>query len=93
MGTDLVVLPSLEVRTAASNSVVRAKIAELAVKAAKNDLVGYDQSQRDTYWQHLKASNYDPSQITVACEADCSAGVIANVRAVGYLLDIDALKI
>ena len=74
------------------NSVVRAKIAELAVKAAKNDLVGYDQSQRDTYWQHLKASNYDPSQITVACEADCSAGVIANVRAVGYLLDIDALK-
>lgn len=74
------------------NSAVRAKIAELAVKAAKNDLVGYDQSQRDTYWQHLKASNYDPSQITVACEADCSAGVIANVRAVGYLLDIDALK-
>ena len=74
------------------NSAVRAKIAELAVKAAKNDLVGYDQNQRDTYWQHLKASNYDPSQITVACEADCSAGVIANVRAVGYLLDIDALK-
>ena len=29
------------------NSAVRAKIAELAVKAAKNDLVGYDQGQRD----------------------------------------------
>ena len=74
------------------NSVVRAKIAELGIKAAKNDLIGYDQGQRDTYWQHLKASNYDPSQITIACEADCSAGVIANVKAVGYLLNIDSLK-
>lgn len=74
------------------NSAVRAKIAELGVKAAKNDLIGYDQGQRDTYWQHLKASNYDPSQITIACEADCSAGVIANVKAVGHLLNIDSLK-
>lgn len=74
------------------NSAVRAKIAELGVKAAKNDLIGYDQGQRDTYWQHLKVSNYDPSQITIACEADCSAGVIANVKAVGHLLRIDALK-
>lgn len=71
---------------------VREKLAELATKAAKNDLIGYDQSQRGTYWQHLKASNYDPSQITIACEADCSAGVIANIKAAGYLLGIDALK-
>lgn len=71
---------------------VREKIAELGEKAARNNLVGYDQNQRGTYWQHLKASNYDPSQITIACEADCSAGVIANVKAVGYLLGINALK-
>ena len=71
---------------------VRAKLAELGVKAAKNNLVGYDQNQRGTYWQHLKASNYDPAQITIACEADCSAGVIANIKATGYLLGIDALK-
>lgn len=71
---------------------VRAKLAELGIKAAKNDLVGYDQGQRGTYWEHLKASNYDPSQITIACEGDCSAGVIANIKAAGYLLGIDALK-
>lgn len=71
---------------------VRAKLADLGIKAAKNDLVGYDQGQRGTYWEHLKASNYDPSQITIACEADCSAGVIANIKAAGYLLGIDALK-
>ncbi len=67
-------------------------IAELSIEAAKNNLIGYDQWQRNTYWQHLKASNYRPSQITVPCEADCSAGVIANVKAVGYLLNINALK-
>lgn len=71
---------------------VRAKLAELAIKAAKNDKVGYCQAHRGTYWQHLKASNYDPSQITVACEGDCSAGVMANVKAVGYILGIEKLK-
>ena len=59
-------------------------LAELARKAAQNNLIGYDQNQRGTYWQHLKASNYDPAQITIACEADCSSGVAANVKAAGY---------
>ena len=61
-------------------------LAELARKAAQNNLIGYDQNQRGTYWQHLKASNYDPAQITIACEADCSSGVAANVKAAGYRL-------
>lgn len=61
-------------------------LAELARKAAQNNLIGYDQNQRTSYWQHLKASNYDPAQITVACEADCSSGVAANVKAAGYRL-------
>lgn len=68
------------------------KLAELGCAAALNDLIGYDQYERDTYWQHLKASNYDPAQVSIACEADCSAGVIANTKAVGYLLGIPALQ-
>ena len=71
---------------------VRAKICDLAIKAAKNDKVGYDQNNRLTYWNQLKKVGYDPSKITTACEADCSAGVLANVKATGYLLGIDALK-
>ena len=67
-------------------------LAELGRAAAKNNLVGYDQGQRGTYWQHLKASNYDPAQITVQCEADCSSGVAANVKAAGYRLGIKALQ-
>ncbi len=67
------------------------KLAELGCAAALNDKIGYDQYQRDTYWNQLKASGYDPSRITAACESDCSAGVIANTKAVGNLLGIPAL--
>ena len=65
---------------------VRACLADLATKAANNNRIGYDQYQRQTYWNELQKVNYDPSKITVACEADCSAGVIANIKAAGYLL-------
>ena len=71
---------------------VRLKLADLGIKAALNNKIGYDQGQRNSYWTQLKNNKYDPSKITTACEADCSAGVIANTRAVGQLLDIDALK-
>lgn len=71
---------------------VRSEIALLAERAAKNNLIGYDQNQRYTFWKQLKVSNYDPAQITVACETDCSAGVLAIVKSVGYRLDIDNLK-
>ena len=71
---------------------VREYIAELGIEAAENDKVGYDQSENRTYWQQLQAVGYWPKKITVPCEADCSAGVTSNVKAVGYLLNIEALK-
>lgn len=67
-------------------------LAYLARAAANNNLIGYDQNQRGTYWQHLKASNYDPAQITIKCEADCSSGVAANVKATGYRKGLKALQ-
>ena len=71
---------------------VALKIAQLGIDAALNDKIGYDQSQNRTYLAQLKAVGWEPSKITVACEADCSAGVCTNVTAAGHLLDIDALK-
>jgi hypothetical protein len=71
---------------------VALKIAQLAIDAALNDKVGYDQSQNRTYLSQLKAVGWEPSKITVACEADCSAGVCANVTAAGYLLGIKSLQ-
>ena len=74
------------------NQAVALKIAELAIAAALNNKIGYDQYQRTTYWAQLKTVGYDPSKITVPCEEDCTAGVSSNVKAVGYLMNIKALQ-
>lgn len=80
------------------DSKVASLIADMAEKAARNDLIGYDQgtagnsNDRYTFWQHLKASNYDPAQITVACESDCSASTAAIVKGAGYRLNLSKLK-
>ena len=71
---------------------VRDLIGDLAEESANNDLIGYDQAQRTTFWTQLKKADYRPKNITVACEADCSAGVSALVKAVGYLLNDAKLK-
>ena len=71
---------------------VALKIAQLAIDAALNDHIGYDQSQNRTYLAQLKSVGWEPSKINVNCEADCSAGVCANVTAAGYLLGIKALQ-
>ena len=74
------------------NANVRKMIAQLATEAAKNDNIGYDQAERYTYWLALSKAGYYPRQINTPCEADCSAGVLANVKAVGYLLNNEKLK-
>ena len=71
---------------------VRATICRLAKDAANNNKIGYDQSQRTTFWTQLQAVGYEPSKITVNCEADCSAGVAGVVKATGYLLNNTTLK-
>jgi flagellum-specific peptidoglycan hydrolase FlgJ len=71
---------------------VALKIALLSIDAALNDKIGYDQSQNRTYRKQLKAAGWEPSKVTVACEADCSKGVCANITATGYLLGIKALQ-
>lgn len=74
------------------DSNVRNIIADMAEKAAKNDLVGYNQSKRLTFWQQLKQSDYKPENIAVACEADCSSGVGAIVKGAGYRLGNEVMK-
>ena len=71
---------------------VRKLIAQMAVAAANNNNIGYDQGQRGTFWAELKKAKYKPEKIKVKCEADCSSGTAAIVKAVGYLLNIQKLK-
>ena len=73
-------------------STVRECIASLAEEAAQNDRIGYDQAQRTTFWGQLRQVGYHPSKIQQPCEADCSAGVAAIVKAAGFLLGIKQLQ-
>lgn len=71
---------------------VRELIAQLGEEAAHNDLIGYDQAERWSFWKQLQAAGYRPAKITTPCEADCSAGVISIVWAAGELLGVSNLK-
>lgn len=71
---------------------VREKIAEYAKSAAKNDNIGYDQWNRLSFWDELQKADYDPAKIKTKCEADCSLGVAAIVKAVGHKLGIKELE-
>ena len=74
------------------NANVRNLIASMAKAAAENDNIGYGQDTRYTFWEQLQAKGYDPAKISKACDADCSSGVAAIVKAVGYRLNISKLK-
>lgn len=71
---------------------VRKLIAQYAKAAALNNNIGYNQGDRLSFWEALKKSNYDPSQIKIKCNADCSAGVTAIVKAVGHILKLPKLE-
>ena len=74
------------------NKKVRDMIAQFGIDAALNNHIGYDQSKRYTYWTELVKAGYNPAKITKDCAEDCTAGVTANVRAVGFVLGIKALQ-
>lgn len=67
-------------------------IANEAIDAANNNNIGYDQWQRTTFWNQLVTAGYKASKIGTKCEADCSAGAMAIVKAVGYQLGIKKLQ-
>lgn len=68
------------------------KIAELARASANNDKIGYSQSDRLSFWKQLEKAKYNPSKIKTECNADCSSGVTAIVKAVGFLMKISKLQ-
>lgn len=58
-------------------------IGQAGIQMCRNPHIGYDQSQRLTFWAELaKTGNID--DITTDCETDCSAGTCACVRVAGY---------
>ena len=74
------------------NKEVQEAIAQKAENAAKNDKIGYDQSQRLTFYNALKAADWKPKNIKTKCEADCSSSTSAIVIAVGHKLKMPKLQ-
>jgi len=68
------------------DEVIANGIAKEGEAAARNDCIGYDQSQRMTYWHELEKNGYKSANIKKRCETDCSAGTLAIVKAVGFQL-------
>lgn len=68
------------------------KLATKSKNAANNDNIGYDQGQRLTFYNALKAAGWKPKNIKTKCEADCSASTAALVIAVGHALNLTKLQ-
>lgn len=71
---------------------VGVQIAKVGRDAANNNNIGYDQPRRLTFYNQLKANNWNASAIRTKCDSDCSASSAACVIAAGYLCNISALK-
>lgn len=74
------------------DTTVGQKLATKAKNAANNDNIGYDQGQRLTFYNALKAADWKPKNIKTKCEADCSSSTAALVIAVGHALNLAKLQ-
>lgn len=59
------------------NTKVRKVFGNNMIALAKNDNVGYDQSQRNTLLTQAEKEDFDFSKIKVKCECDCSSSIVA----------------
>lgn len=72
------------------------EIARQAKNAALNDHIGYGQlaageNNRLAMYNHLKASKWETSDITVNCNADCSSSTAAIVISAGHKFNLSKL--
>lgn len=52
---------------------MREKIAEAMQAACENNLIGYDQNQRNTLLTYSRPVGYNPALVKMDCECDCSS--------------------
>lgn len=68
------------------------KIAKKARNAAKNDNIGYDQSNRLSFYTALSKKKWIVKDITDKVETDCSASTMAVIIATGMVMKIKKLQ-
>lgn len=62
---------------------LRNQIAKIGIALAKNNKIGYDQNNRLTLYNQLKANNFDYKKVTKPCACDCSSFVSVIVNCCG----------
>lgn len=72
----------------AKSITVAKKLAQAMKKACANDLIGYDQSNRESLYAAAMKVKFDPSKVTVACETDCSALVRVCLAYAGVMVGV-----
>lgn len=59
------------------------KLKRKMVNAVNNELIGYDQTQRLTFYYALKCAGWKVKNVRTPCECDCSSLVAALLNAIG----------
>ena len=59
------------------------RYSEYFEKVCNNDLVGYNQNERDTLYKELKKVDYDLTRLKKKCNCDCSSLTACVLNAVG----------
>lgn len=67
----------------AKSAEVQKKIGDAMLAACANNNIGYDQYQRDTLYNDVKAADFDPAKTTKPVECDCSSLVRVCVNYAG----------
>jgi peptidoglycan hydrolase-like protein with peptidoglycan-binding domain len=71
----------------AKSAEARLRIADDMRKACANNLVGYDQNQRNSLYVLAQAVGFDIARVAAACETDCSALVRTCCAYAGIMVD------
>ena len=61
------------------------EISALAIAAAQNDNIGYDQGNRKSFVTECQNNNYNPGDITNLCDSDCSASTFTIIICAAHM--------
>lgn len=71
----------------AMDPIVASKIADCAIKACQNDVIGYSQPDRYSMYNQIADKGFDPSTATQYCHTDCSQLVATCCAYAGVPID------
>ena len=73
-----------------TNNELRLEAVRLACAGAANDMLGYDSGDlKNTFWEEVRAADYDPALVRNPCSANCATSVLTFYRCAAIRLGIE----